>query len=334
VDRIYFSYGYLNRFRVGSSSALSTITGVGNFAVTSTNTTGPITFVTPSGQQLGQILGSTVNPNAANNTAATIVVPQPGTVLGQQLVRANQGFNLNRYEVGLEKTFLDGRASFYLHAPALDATQNTSDQAIDGFGDLSAGLKFVLLGEQETGSCLTAGFTASAPTARDSIVSTVTTQTVVVNSPMVLGSESSGLPVITGGTPSVVRTTRINPTYLQPWAAGLLVCDRLFVQEYCGALVPTDLRIPVYLNNNLVGGYEVYRGPADAWLTSAAPFVGAQALIPVSGGGFHFPDQVFLSAGLGVRVGRGLLISGSYVTPVAGPRAFENGATVSISYLF
>ena len=129
-----------------------------------------------------------------------------------------------------------------------------------------------------------------------------------------------------------VETTTINPTYFQPWGAGLLVVDRFFAQEYLGAIVPTDSQVPVYVNDDLTAGYEVYRGPRNARLTSVTPFVGAQALLPVSDSSSS--DQLFLSTGLGLRLGQKLLLSGSYVTPVVGPKAFEGGATMGMNFFF
>jgi len=223
-----------------------------------------------------------------------------------------EAFNLNIFNVGVEKTFFDGRASVYVQVPLLDATDNTSGQPINGLGDITAGLKAALLMDQDTGSALTAGFTISAPTGRASILTTTTS-----TQDMAVGS-------------STPQTTRINPTYLQPWTAGLLVLGPFFVQDYFGVIIPTDQQVPVFLNNNLIVGYQVYQGPSDALLTSLTPFVGAQELIPVSGRG----DQVFLQAGIGILLHQKCLLSGSYITPVAGPRAFEGGMTAGINFFF
>src|SRR5207248_69534 len=111
-----------------------------------------------------------------------IVVPAVGTVLSSQTVPAHRAFDLSRYDVGLEKTLFDGRVSVYLRVPYLDATHNTSNQPIDGFGDISAGFKVALLADKDTGSALTVGLTVSAPTARDAVVTT-TTQNVIVTYP-------------------------------------------------------------------------------------------------------------------------------------------------------
>jgi hypothetical protein len=226
---------------------------------------------------------------------------------------APEAFNLNIFNVGGEKTFFDGRASVYVQVPLLEATDNTSGQPIDGLGDVTAGLKVALLMDQNTGTALTAGFTVSAPTGRATILTTIITHDNV---------EGSGPP----------QTTTINPTYLQPWTAGLLVLGPLFVQDYFGVIIPTDQQVPVFLNNNLIMGYQVYQGPSDALLTSLIPFVGAQELIPVSGSGVT--TQVFLQAGSGILLHQKFLLSGSYITPVAGPKAFQGGMTVGINFFF
>ena len=141
---------------------------------------------------------------------------------------------------------------------------------------------------------------------------------------------------VTGITPgtTTVQTRTINPTYLQPWGAGLFVMDRFFIQDYLGAIVPTEGPVPVYLNNQLTAGYQLFQNRDNALVTSVTPFVGAQELIPISGSSVQFSDQVFLSAGIGVRLGERLLLSGSYVTPVVGPKAFDGGGTIGLNFFF
>jgi hypothetical protein len=355
VDRVFFTYGYFDRFRVGGATGLVPVsppmyTIDPRSFVNQDNRIITVILQTPDGHQVASTVfpaKNTIPGMAPQKQTSTITVPFPQTVFGQQATAGQglgQSFNLNRYEAGLEKTFLDGRASFYLNVPVLDATDNNTGQGINGFGDISAGFKFVLLGDQETGSAITAGFTASAPTGRDTIVVTRINQAATIHFLPPQPFTSQGSTIVEKLTfdpnnpptlsPPQMETARINPTYLQPWLGGLLVQDRLFVQGYSGAIVPTDDRIPVYLNENLVVGYEAYRGPHDAVLASVAPFVGAQVLIPVSGSEFRFPDQVFLSAGLGVRLGQRLVFTGSYVTPVAGPRAFDGGVTAGVNFLF
>jgi hypothetical protein len=243
---------------------------------------------------------------------------------------------LNRFNIGAEKTFLGGRASIYVRIPFLDATNNTSGLPISGLGDVSAGLKCALV-DKKTGSALTAGMTVSAPTAHDQVLVTS-----VAN-----GASASLTPF------SSTSTITVNPTFLQPWFAGLLVLDRLYVQDYLGFVLPTDTRVPPILNNDFGVGYQVYRGSPGQFLRFVRPTIDVQVLQPFnqpSGAGsapfpvpipnatfngvFGFPTQVFMSEGMQLGLGNRFLLSTAVVTPLAGPKAFTIGATFGINFFF
>src|SRR5262249_12299648 len=158
---------------------------------------------------------STILLNDGLTHPLTVQGVTPGTVT--RITPGGDGFNLNTYTVGLEKTLFDGRASVYVRIPVLEATQNVSGQAIDGLGDVSAGFKFALLADRETGSTFTGGLTVSAPTARDTIItSTRQNSTTSFTSADAPGTTPpAGMPevVVQGPTtpgPTVVQTTRIN----------------------------------------------------------------------------------------------------------------------------
>src|SRR5262249_32002472 len=150
----------------------------------------------------------------------------------------------------------------------------------------------------------------------------------------------------TGGTqPSVVptpppvgtvlpftQTTTINPTYFQPYLAGLWVMDRFFIHEYFGVIVPSDDRVAPIINNNVTMGYNIYENRCS-FITSITPVFGVQLLLPVNHinnsvspttttipanitcigpypvdqlPGFDslgFPNQVFLSGGAQIGLG-------------------------------
>src|SRR5262249_45383533 len=79
MNRIYFSYGYFDGFRVGPTTTTTT---------------------------------TTVNPSTillANNDVRALAVQgvTPGTTT--RITPGGDGFNLNTYTVGLEKTLFDGR---------------------------------------------------------------------------------------------------------------------------------------------------------------------------------------------------------------------------------
>ena len=141
----------------------------------------------------------------------------------------------------------------------LYANDNTTGQGIDGIGDLAAGLKFAILMDAQTGSCLTGGMTVGVPTGRDAVVQTRTVATVQsATATMADGTIDPG--GHQSQPSSATTTTKVNPTILQPYLAGVLAFDRFYVQEYIGVVIPTDDRLATFINNDLSVGYQVYRG--------------------------------------------------------------------------
>jgi hypothetical protein len=228
-----------------------------------------------------------------------------------------------------------------VRVPFLDAEDEAfplSRPAVDGFGDISAGLKAALLFDCETGSALSVGMTVSAPTARKQVVLT----NGVTNSPSFSTFET------------------INPTFLQPWIGGVVVLDRLSIQEYLGVIVPTDERVATFINNDIGMGYQIYRCQ-NRFLSSIAPTIDVQALIPVNNTGVtprlplnqpvtlpspvtpgnevvpfnpRFPDQVFVSPGVQLGLGDRALLSAGVPIPVVGPKAFSVGVNVGFNLFF
>ena len=159
-------------------------------------------------------------------------------------------------------------------------------------------------------------------------------------------------------------TTTLNPTYIQPWLAGLWKMDRFYVQEYFGVITPSDDRVSTILNNNLTLGFNMFES-RSGFLTSVTPMVGAQALIPVthigtpSGVGtlnpqfpsttttiqgaavpvspapnaFGFPDQLFLTGGVQFGLSNRALLSTAVVVPVVGS-GYSYGVTVGLNFLY
>ena len=271
------------------------------------------------------------------------------------------GFNLNQFNIGIEKTLFDGMASVYISVPFLSASDNITAQDINGLGDINIGFKVLFFQDKESGSALSGGMTVAAPTAHSTTFSSTSSLNLTFTGPTQPGLPiGANLPV----TPSTTTTT-VNPTFLQPWIGGLWARDGFFVQEYFGVLVPTDERISTIINNNVTMGYEVYRNQSG-FLSSIMPTVGVQMLLPVNhvnnsagsttsqvpvdinclttsysqianqipNSNFGFPDQVFLTAGAQFGLGQSALLSASIVVPVAGPRGYSVGATVGLNYFY
>jgi hypothetical protein len=299
MDRVFFTYSYLDRFQVlqGGSPSISSTTGT------------PLTVFSP-------------------------VTRQPG-------------FNLNMYYAGVEKTFLDGAASAYVVAPFLQATNNTTGQAIDGVGDIFAGLKYVLWSDAQRGSLFTVGMTVATPTGHNS---TVTTQQLLT---FPAGATS----------PATVQpfTSTVNPTYLQPWLAALLARDRVFVQEYFGVIIPTDSAVSTFINNDIAVGFQLYRSQCS-FLSSITPIIDLQTLLPINHIGssttsaagptalgmpagtppalfatsntLTFSNQVFLTSGVQFGLGDRAMLTTGVITPLAGPKAFNWGVTVGLNLFY
>jgi hypothetical protein len=260
-----------------------------------------------------------------------------------QSADAVAGFNLNTFNISLEKTFLDGLASVYVSVPFLYAADNISGQNINGIGDVTAGFKVILYQNLRNGNTLTGGFTVSAPTGQPAV------------STSFIQSDNG-----TGNTLLASSTTTVNPTFLQPWWAGLLVFDRLFFHEYFGVIIPTDSNVATFINSNSTIGYALFRSGDGRGITSVTPTVSVQALIPVNNrgpatgllattdvasingslppppppSGFTFTDQVFVSGGVQLGVSQRWLFSSNVVVPVVSPRGYNVGATFGLNYFY
>jgi hypothetical protein len=319
VDRMFFEYGYFNRVAVN---------GVGSSAPMLVRTT---TFTqVPVFDRYGKIIRYDTIPTGVHNSVAQSSAPVAG-------------FNLNTFNIGVEKTFLDGLASAYVSVPFLNATDNISGQQINGLGDVNAGFKVILYQSLQTGTTLTGGFTVSSPTAHAAVSSSVM-------------QTNNG----TGDALQPSSSATVNPTFLQPWVAGLVIFDRLSFHEYFGIVVPTDARVATYLNSDFTVGYSLYRSTEGRSLCSVTPTFGVQALIPVNNRGtpagqgtttfvpfnngalpppaapfqFTFTDQVFMLGGVQFGLRERWLFSANVVVPVVGPRGYNVGATFGLNYFY
>jgi len=262
------------------------------------------------------------------------VTTVPGAVAGNaDLVDASSrqtGFNLNRYDIGIEKTILGGVASIYVRGPFLDATNNTFNVPLDGPGNVNVGLKVQLFHNEQTGDILSGGFTVAAPTARPGRIS----QDPFYNfTKAPLDNVALGDVVTTPTTSTIVE---VNPTFFQPWIATQLNYDNnFFIQGFLGVLIPDDDRVVTTFNPNVSIGYSLYESRCGD-ISSITPIVNVQVLAPVHDNDalLDFSDQVFVTPGLQVGLGDRTSVHGGVTIPVAGPNGFDYGATVGINYLY
>lgn len=308
-----------------SGGGVSATTGVGGVGFTAT----PLPVILPG--LFTATMGESARPTDRIFTdygyysGFQVTSPLGGTV---------PGFNLNYWDFGVEKTFFDGRASIVVRVPLLDATDNSSGVPIDGFGDITAGLKVALWENCDTGSTVSGGLLVATPTGRNERFPTET--------------------IIGPAGPTVVTTT-VNPTYLQPFVAGVAVADRVYVQDFFGVVIPTDGRVSTFLNNDLSVGFRLYRSDcADRLLSSITPTIDVQTLIPVNhvgrpagftspggtvppeitNGDFGFSDQLFLTEGAQFGIRDRAAVSFGIVEPLMGPKAFSIGVVTSFNLFF
>jgi hypothetical protein len=210
---------------------------------------------------------------------------------------------------GFEKTFLDEQASIGLRVPLNSIVadpRNRNGRNISGMttslGDLDVITKFLLLEDDETGSLLSAGLVVTAPTG----------------------------PAAFAGAPYFVDPP--HAVGLQPFLGAIVAFDDFYLQGFSAIDVALDERLPTLWYNDLGFGYFLLNeGPdSDRFVNLIAPTFEVHVNTPLSKRGAYSllspgntPDNVNLTYGLNLGLGRRSLFSTALVTPVTGPRPFD-----------
>ena len=202
---------------------------------------------------------------------------------------------------GLEKTFLDGRASIGFRVPLNTISFNSSVQGLGGTstapGDLSIFLKYIL--HRRENFLFTGGLQVTAPTG----------------------------PGAFGGSKyySYFRDTQI-----QPFVGYLFTRDRFYLQGFSSVNAPTMSQDVTLLFNDVSIGYYAYR-PTDPnkFVTAIVPTAEAHLTTPLNHRGFSptdlasTPDILNMTFGTNLELRRRAILSAAYVTPVTGPKPFN-----------
>jgi hypothetical protein len=215
-------------------------------------------------------------------------------------------YELNRWTLGAEKTFLDGDASVEFRLPIL-LKDGSSGGPLDGFGDLTLISKFAFLNNRETGNVFSGGLVLTVPTGRSIIVAD--------------GSD-------------------IHNVLLQPWFGGLVNCDRFYAMAFSAIIIPVVAKDSCFITNDLSLGYRLWQTTEDRAITAVIPTVEGHLVTPVNhtgvddGGLVGFPDQFTITAGVHFRIrNRGYLtLAGAF--PLTGPRPFDGEFICQINLLF
>jgi hypothetical protein len=236
------------------------------------------------------------------DTMATTIGGNPATVSTFVPGVPPPAVDVHRENVGFEKSFLGGAGSFGLRLPVLEQ-EGADGIGSDGFGDLTALLKFALL-RGGPGNVLSAGLAVTAPTGR-------------------------GIPTLAG---------ELHPTILQPFVGYLWSPGRFYVEGFSSIAVPTDSRDVTLLFNDIGIGYALYRGPAGQLISAVGPTVEAHVSTPLNNRGagalVTLPDLVVLTEGVHFDLYGMSRLTLGVAEPVTGPRVFDVEAIVQFNWLF
>ncbi len=215
---------------------------------------------------------------------------------------------------GLEKTFLDGQASFGFRVP-LNTITFKSTANIAGLGgsstapgDLTMFLKYALYRDEK--NLISAGLQLQVPTGP-------------------------------GGFGGSKYYSYFRDTQIQPFIGYLFRRDRFYAQGFSAINVPTTSQDVTLYFQDLSIGYYVYR-PSDPnkFVTAIVPTAEAHLTVPLNHRGFSAtdlastPDILNMTSGVNVVLRQRAVLSAAYVTPVTGPKPFNAELVVLFNYYF
>ena len=215
---------------------------------------------------------------------------------------------------GIEKTFLDGQASFGFRMPlntiSFKSTANVAGLggASTAPGDLSLFVKSILWKQEN--SLISSGLQVTVPSGPGSF----------------------------GGAKyySYFRDTQI-----QPFVGALTQRDRWYLQGFSSINVPTTSQDVTLWFNDVSLGYYAYRTQdSSRFLTAVVPTIEAHLTTPLNHRGFNpkdiasTPDILDMTFGINGEFYRRALLSAAYVTPVTGPKPFNAEFILQLNIFF
>lgn len=226
-------------------------------------------------------------------------------------------YNLRVYRelIGFEKTFLDGNGSIGMRLPInqlnADSYSRTAGGSSSGIGNLSVILKYAFLWNRDTNNLLSGGLMIDTPTGP---------------------SNFAYYPYIVG----------VNSTSLVPYLGYIYNMGDLYFHGFSSINVPMTQRDVTVIYNDVGLGYWLYRSEIpDRWLTAIVPTFETHVNIPTNHTNYlNFndpagtPSVVNLTFGCNFGIGRRGLLSVGYITPMTGPRPFDNEWLAMFNYRF
>jgi hypothetical protein len=212
--------------------------------------------------------------------------------------------NVQREEVGFEKTFLGGDASFGMRLPILEIQGEDVDKS--NIGDLSLIFKYAFFNNRETGNLLSGGMVLTVPTG-----------------PAFLPSD----------------TPDIHSTLFQPFVGGIWRSGDLYVHGFTSLLVPTDSRDVMFIFNDYGIGYFIYQNNSGGMISSISPTVEAHINTPLNHRGSQVDplggiDVFDMTAGVNLGFGSRAYLTIGVNTPLSGPKPYDLEAVAQLNWRF
>jgi hypothetical protein len=255
--------------------------------------------------------------------------------LNQRLQTPISGIQVYRYQLGLEKTFLNGNASIGLRDSLNNLSAVSPVRGLGGtssaVGDLNLFTKFVLWQRWEGGG---------SPLGQNG--NNYMAQGFGRNGGLFTGGLALTLPTGSGGFAGAPFSRSFHDTAFQPFVGYYFSRGRFYIQGFEAINVPTDENDVTIMYHDLGVGYFAYRNPRyDTFITGFAPTGEIHVNTPFNHHGVYStrdfagtPTVVDLTLGGNVQFGRRTVLMLGAVTPVTGPRPYSIEAVALLNVYF
>jgi hypothetical protein len=239
-------------------------------------------------------------------TRAFVTYNYYNNVVGSGFFAGGPTIQVHRELVGGEYAFMDGNASIGIRAPIFETRGGSANSDDAQFGDLSVIFKYALWMDRQAGNVLSGGMVVTAPT---------------------------------GPSLPVLGQSSINPTVFQPFLAGQLKIENLYLQNFASFVFPTDTRDVTLFFESIGVGYSIYRAcDSAALLRSIIPTAEFHANIPfnhqsLASSPIGLPNTVDFTGGAYFQF-RNAILGVAAGTPLTGPRLYNVEGIVTLNIYF
>lgn len=220
-----------------------------------------------------------------------------------------------QYTFGLEKTFLDGNASFGMRLPVNNLSTESGTPTYDGnftdIGNLTMILKYLFYKDQQN-NALSGGLALTVPTGPSGFA----------------GADQFSTP---------------NPTVFQPFIGYRLGFNDWFIHGFFAGDFPCDQNDVTMFYSDIGVGYFLLRRPqcSDSILTAVVPTFEVHVNNPLNHrGAFNgadlvgTADVVNLTSGITFEINHRSTFTVGLVVPVTGPKPFDVEALAQVNWSF